>query len=265
MDLQAYFGQTWKHYCTITPDAQRVHDLLKNAGETLINDHVAYRTFNLPGIDRLTVGKLFEAQGYQRKDDMNFAEKKLTATYWLHENSELPKVFISELRVEDVSPALKEWIRNLTKSALSKSPLTLESLLDASWPTPSFADYQKFYPESEYAAWTAVFGIRANHFTVLVNSLKNLTSVAAVNELLLNSGFKMNNSGGLIKGSPQEKLEQSSTLAQRIRYSFSDGEHEIPSCYYEFAKRFPVSEGGPLFQGFVPKSADKIFESTRSV
>jgi len=43
---------------------------------------------------------------------------------------------------------------------------------------------------------------------------------------------------------------------------FADGDrHEIPTCYYEFARRYRDREGA-LFQGFVTASADKIFEST---
>ena len=41
------------------------------------------------------------------------------------------------------------------------------------------------------------------------------------------------------------------------------GKQEISSCYYEFAQRFKQKDGR-LFQGFVPDSADKIFESTDS-
>lgn len=45
--------------------------------------------------------------------------------------------------------------------------------------------------------------------------------------------------------------------------NFSDGKKQIPSCYYEFAKRYKDSDG-KLYQGFVAKSADKIFESTNT-
>jgi len=37
--------------------------------------------------------------------------------------------------------------------------------------------------------------------------------------------------------------------------------HEIPSCYYEFARRYE-DKNGELYGGFIAKSADKIFEST---
>jgi len=35
----------------------------------------------------------------------------------------------------------------------------------------------------------------------------------------------------------------------------------VPSCYYEFAKRY-ADKSGEIYQGFVTTSADKIFEST---
>jgi hypothetical protein len=52
-------------------------------------------------------------------------------------------------------------------------------------------------------------------------------------------------------------------MARRVSRDFSKGDiREIPGCYYEFAKRYPLPQGEGLFQGFVPASADKIFEST---
>ena len=56
-------------------------------------------------------------------------------------------------------------------------------------------------------------------------------------------------------------LEQSSTMADKVVVSFTDGDAEIPSCFYEFARRYPM-ENGKLYTGFVAASADKIFEST---
>ncbi len=56
-------------------------------------------------------------------------------------------------------------------------------------------------------------------------------------------------------------LEQSSTLADKVSVAFSDGELAIPSCFYEFALRYPKADG-ELYTGFVAASADKIFEST---
>lgn len=79
--------------------------------------------------------------------------------------------------------------------------------------------------------------------------------------MLKNNGFELNTSGGEIKGTPEELLEQSSIKSGLIEIDFVEGEFEIPGCYYEFAKRYPDSSG-KLFSGFIAKSADKIFEST---
>lgn len=107
------------------------------------------------------------------------------------------------------------------------------------------------------------FWIWPNHFTVFVNSLTKFDSLSVLNEHIKNHGFKLNSSGGEIKGSKEVLLEQSSTLANTIEVEFSDGKLSIPACYYEFAKRYPQKDG-KLYQGFVAASADKIFESTSS-
>ncbi|MFT6903004.1 MAG: hypothetical protein ACJAXS_003225, partial [Colwellia sp.] len=65
------------------------------------------------------------------------------------------------------------------------------------------------------------------------------------------------------KGDEAVKLEQSSTMADHALVEFSDKTLAIPSCFYEFAKRYPM-ENGQLYTGFVAASADKIFESTNT-
>jgi hypothetical protein len=108
-----------------------------------------------------------------------------------------------------------------------------------------------------------LFRSRANHFTVSVNHLHNFETVADINQLLKDNGFKVNGSGGEVKGSPEDLLEQSSTMADRVPVQFSDQEATIPSCFYEFALRYPKPDGS-LYNGFVAASADKIFESTNA-
>ena len=82
-----------------------------------------------------------------------------------------------------------------------------------------------------------------------------------MNNFLKENGFILNSSGGEIKGTPDELLEQSSIIADKLPISFTEGIIEIPGCYYEFARRYP-DKNGSLYGGFIAKSADKIFEST---
>ena len=121
--------------------------------------------------------------------------------------------------------------------------------------------YEQLLRESEYAAWVAAFGYRANHFTVSINHLSEPNDIHQLNALLQKEGYILNDTGGLVKGSPDVLLEQSSTMARKVSVSFSDGELEIPGCFYEFAKRYPLPDG-TNYQGFVAASADKIFTST---
>ena len=121
--------------------------------------------------------------------------------------------------------------------------------------------YNELREESEYAAWFYVFGFRANHFTVSVNALKKYNTILKVNQVLKESGFLLNSSGGEVKGTLQDHLQQSSTMADIIPVEFEEGTFNIPSCYYEFAQRYTRPDG-TLFGGFVAQSADKIFEST---
>ncbi len=200
LSLDAFLTRAWDRYSTLCPDAHPIHALLGERGETVINDHVAFRTFNLPGMTRMDLGRVFEAWGYRMKDDtLEFTEKKLLANYWIHPDESFPKVFVSELLVEKCSPELQDWIRGFAKLA---GPLCAESCLEPSWAPVRHADCERFYAESEYAAWTAAFGIQVNHFTVLVNRLRSFASLEALDELLLQRGFRLNVAGGLIKGKP---------------------------------------------------------------
>jgi hypothetical protein len=249
----------WRDYIATTPQAERIHRLLAERGESVRNDHVALRTFNLPGIGIAALAKPFEELGWQIQPDLyRFPDKKLVARYWRHPEPALPKVFISELLVEELS-ASSNQIVNLLASQLARNyaPLPWSG---RPWPLRR-AEYESLLHESEYAAWVAAFGFRVNHFTVSVNALTTFPDLPSLNAFLIDHGFHLNTAGGAIKGTPEQLLEQSSTLADSIVVDLAGESVRIPSCYYEFARRYPKPDG-ELFQGFVPTSADKIFEST---
>ena len=72
----------------------------------------------------------------------------------------------------------------------------------------------------------------------------------------------MNGGKQSVKGSKQQLLEQSSTVAELVDWQFSDGVvREVRSCYVEFARRYRDATGRH-FDGFVTSHADQIFEST---
>ena len=250
----------WRDYVASTPQAERIHRLLAARGERIRNDHIALRTYGGPiGLDALAAP--FEALGWAPRDRYRFDDKHLDARYWQHADPTLPKVFISELVLAELSPRANAIIARLI-AQLPEGFAARADLPYAGRPwTIAYADYATLLEESEYAAWVAAFGFRVNHFTVDVSSLSTFPDLEALDAFLVEHGFALNVSGGMVKGSQAERLEQSSTLADAIDVAFSDRTVRIPSCYYEFARRYPLPSG-ELFQGFVPASADKIFEST---
>ena len=263
MQAQQIFDRLWTGYTEQNPEVLSISNLFVREGEIVVNDHIAFRTFNDPRINIDVLSKPFFAAGYVYKDSYKFEDKHLFARHYEHPDMpDAPRVFISELIMEDFSFELQSSI-NCLIDKISPALWNSNELLFSgnTWGTPSYERYQKLRAESEYAAWVYVYGFRANHFTVSINRLKKHDTIEKVNHLLKENGFLMNDAGGEIKGSPAELLEQSSTRAGILPVTFQEGVFEIPSCYYEFVRRYP-DDSGKLYSGFIAKSADKIFEST---
>jgi len=263
MKADTIFERLWEQYTEENPGAGQIHQLFQNAGEQVVNDHVAFRTFDDPRVNIDVLAKPFIDAGYQQAGEYYFEKKKLRARHYeLPGSPESPRVFISELILEEFSSELQDIIRGqldqVPREILTSPDLIFRGSIFGS---VSYAVYSRLRDESEYAAWMYAFGYRANHFTVSINYLKNFKGITEVNSFLKSNGFQLNSSGGEIKGTPEQLLEQSSTLADQVEVAFSDGVHAIPGCYYEFARRYPDSTG-KLFSGFIAGSADKIFEST---
>ncbi|PSF09683.1 DUF1338 domain-containing protein [Marinobacter fuscus] len=260
----ALFDALWQDYRRVTPSADRIHALLAERESTpVMNDHIALRTFNLAPVGLEALAAHFLHLGYRQGGEYHFEAKKLYARHYEHPDPAMPKAFISELLTEQCSPALQTIVQNLVAQVSPQAPEADNFLYSGRHWALDYATYQQLLQESEYAGWLAAWGYRANHFTVSINQLASVDSVAEINSLLKENGFTINRAGGEIKGSPQEYLEQSSTMADRVMARFSDQQAVIPSCFYEFAKRYPMANG-QLYPGFVAASADRIFESTNA-
>lgn len=261
--IQALLDALWRDYTASTPQAERIRDLLLERGDLVHNDHVALRTYGAPEIGIDVLARRFEALGWQPREHYRFDEKHLRARYWQHPDPNLPKIFISELVIEELSRAAQAVIQRL----LAQLPPGFGARADLPWAgrpwQVTHAEYRELLAESEYAAWVAAFGFRVNHFTVDVGALVSFPDLQALVAFLVEHRFTLNASGGVIKGSAADRLEQASTIADAIEVAFTDATVKIPSCYYEFARRYTLPTG-ETFHGFVPASADKIFESTNA-
>lgn len=263
MQTQEIFEKLWASYIAQNPEAKKIYDSFTHEGEKIDNDHIAYRTIYHPKVNVDVLARPFLLAGYKQNGYYIFEDKHLTAKHFEHPNDpSAPRVFISQIMTEkfsqELQDVLKQCAENIPEDLLNGNELIFAGNV---WGKPSYSIYEKLRLESEYAAWLYVYGFVVNHFTVSINSLKKYNTIEKVNQFIKDKGFLLNASGGEIKGTPDELLEQSSTKAGALLVAFEEGEFEIPSCYYEFARRYPDSNGN-LYSGFIAKSADKIFEST---
>lgn len=253
----------WECYSSMNSQVPQIHGALQNHGEKeIVNDHIAFRTFSGSEIGLDFMRKPFEDLGWRQSGEYFFKEKKLRAIHL--ELANAPKIFLSELLLDQCSDNLQKIIANELVEFRSE-PFDSALLTSGRWQNrrPNLSIYENLLSESEYAAWLYIFGICPNHFTVFVNSMQKFSNIDELNAFLLEHGFIMNEIGGIVKGTAEDGLRQSSTMASKVSVTFDDASvHSIPCCYYEFAERFNV--GGKLFHGFVTASADKIFQSTDS-
>ncbi|PCC69646.1 succinyldiaminopimelate aminotransferase [Nannocystis exedens] len=261
VELHDLLERLRRDYAALNPQVERIDALLAEAGEHVVHDHLALRTWGDSRCDIDVLARPFVRAGYRAAGAYRFAEKRLVARHFAHDDPHLPLVFVSELVLDRFSPGFQDMVRSL----LAQVPEDMFAAPDLCargrpWQV-AHADVEALRRESEYAAWLAAFGWRANHFTVACHALARLSDLAALDEFLVAHGLRLNTAGGEIKGSPAQGLEQSSTVADVVDVAFTDGTFAVPACYYEFARRWPGPDGRQ-FRGFIEGSADKIFEST---
>ena len=260
-----------------------VHTGIVNNVDAIENDHIAFRTMVVPQLGVRSFEKIFLHYGYEKRDHYFFEGKKLDAWWYSPPRETDPRIFVSELRVGDLSEEVQRIIRSYTDEVTSDPADSLDldngAEVDAFlhkplWRTPTVADYQTLLKESEYAAWVIYNRYYLNHFTISVHNLpEGYNTVAAFNVFLEKNGIKLNTSGGKVKESPDGGLLQSSTVAEMLDAEFANGEKlRISGSYVEFAERkvLPAFKDIPAEQiqrkhrrdGFEAGNADKIFEST---
>jgi hypothetical protein len=263
MDLDIIFSRLWVDYNERNPSVQKITDLFNREGEIIKNDHIAFRTLDYHAISIDVIARPFILQGYVARGEYFFKDKHLFARHFeIPDNPGAPRVFISQLILSEMSEKLQRLFIDNLDNQLPEKFDSANLIFSGSLLKPlSYKIYNDLREESEYAAWFYVFGFRANHFTVSINALKKYNTILKVNQLLKENGFLLNSSGGEVKGTMNDHLQQSSTMADIIPVDFNEGIFNIPSCYYEFAQRYTRPDG-TLFGGFVAQSADKIFEST---
>ena len=143
MNTSEFYQQIWQDYIKMTPQAEAIEGALRMRGETVVNDHIAFLTFNQGPARLATLEPLILALGYKRFEPYDFAGKKLDAMGYTPPSSDLPRIFISELRVEELSAESQAVLQRLI------GQMPVDTAADASvfwrgraWLAPTFADYK---------------------------------------------------------------------------------------------------------------------------
>jgi hypothetical protein len=288
------FDRLWDRYRRRVSYVNDYERVVAAAGATFVNDHIAFRTFGIerPMAGIFTLSRVFEALGYRAAGAYHFEDKHLSATHLQHANPKFPKLFISELKTWELSPATRGVISraleshtaplpedvlaelaapNLSSQAsVELMPKVLGWFHDLPWQAPEKSAVQALNKESQYAAWVLVHGYNVNHFTSLINShgVPALDDIEKTIAALQAAGVPMKNE---IEGERGSKLRQTATEAVLIDVDVRDAGHasKIPwtYAYFELAQRDvvpdPMTGKMVRFEGFLGPQATNLFEMTK--
>lgn len=286
--LEKILNGLFNTYFERVPDVKKITNAMIekswiSSQEDILNDHIAFRTMGVEHLGIKSFEKIFLKHGYKKQDSYTFKAKKLNAFWYSPPSENLPRIFISELRVNDLSKQTQNIIYEYTQTVTS-DPVDKLNLDDSQnvinffetplWKLPSLEHYNKLLEESEYAAWVIYNRYYLNHYTISVHELPNgYNQLEKFNEFLMELGVKLNDAGGIIKVSKDGLLLQSSSVAEMLIAQFENGKtQKIAGSYVEFAERKVLPEFKNLNpkqiktkhrrDGFETSNADKIFEST---
>ena len=115
----------WQQYLRRVPYARRYAELVTSMGGRVVHDHMAFRTFHTPTGEQpsgmLAFGHLLEMLNYRKTGKYKFPKMMVTATHYEHPDPLLPKIFVSQLEVEE----LPEWAQHIIRGAVSETPYLL--------------------------------------------------------------------------------------------------------------------------------------------
>jgi hypothetical protein len=288
------FDTLWDQYRQRVSYVQVYERVIREAGATFFNDHIAFRTFAtqqpLAGI--ASISRIFEALGYRAAGSYHFDDKQLSAIHFQHANPQFPKLFISELRVPELPAAARGIIERTARShrpaigldvlaalaALDQDEAPASELLprvvrefqELPWLLSAKDDVVALNKVSQYAAWVLVHGYNVNHFTSLINShgVPALETIEKTIAALQKAGVPMKKE---IEGERGTKLRQSATEAVTIDVTVHEA--GVPTkmpwtyAYFELAQRDsvvdPATGKQARFEGFLGPQATNLFEMTR--
>ena len=293
------FGNLREIYMRRVPYARRYVELVSGMGGSFVPDHLAFRTFNTTTGEQpagiRAIGHLLKTLNYRKSGTYRFEKQKLSAVHYEHTEGIFPKIFVSQLEVEE----LPEWAGKIIHEVVDESPYLMSDMaielmnclasdgclneeaaeilsvemtgyFRRPWKMPSWESMLKINDISQYAAWVLLHGNSVNHFAALVNQQQTPVwpDLEATCNGLIHAGIPMKKE---IEGEEGGLLRQSATMPVVESYLFpgmegEEKEMEWTYAYFELTER-GWSHGGDtprLFQGFVTDQARHLFKMTQT-
>jgi len=292
------FERLWKHYIKRVPYAKTYVDLVTQKGGKVVNDHIAFRTFNTHTGEQpegiRAIKHILNCLEYKPVSNYKFTKKKLCAVHFEHPDEMFPKIFVSQLEVDQLPEWAKKIIHDRVKNThylLSDRSIELLNILKESgsipteaaeflvenlvhyfrrpWDIPKKESVLKLNDVSQYGAWVLLHGNSVNHFTAFINyqDVKEWPDLETTCKALAEAGVPMKET---IEGEKGSKLQQSSTQAvkEEVNVRGEDGIEKIvwTYAYYELVERGYITENGKqkLFSGFLGDQARHLFDMTQT-
>lgn len=240
-------------YRAKTPSYSRVVSMLREMGHTEIqSDHIALRTFRCTDGFQTVRSKLVEDGAYVARDCFQFPEKHIVAQWFSPSDARYPRVFLSELRDERLSP----WAQAVLAKYLPRTPV-------------KYDDYVTLERESNYAAWTLLHGTVVNHETIPVHTFG--TTLDDFVTTMKARGLTFVETPAIVKVSPDGLLCQASSPADLVDFHFADREAKVPGSFVEYIHRAVLPQYTDVKRpndahrrdGFAEGNAFHIFDSTK--
>ena len=288
----------WEEYLERVVYAKKYVDLVNIKGGTVVNDHIAIRTLKTHTGEQpegiRAIKHILNSLEYKPVQNYTFPKRRLSAIHFEHPDVLFPKIFVSQLEVEQ----LPDWAQDLinrtvvdTPYILSDSSIELLQKLKINgqlpieaaqllindlvqyfrrpWKIPLKEDVLKLNDISQYAAWVLLHGNSINHFTAFINfqNVKEWPDLESTCKGLVEAGVPMKDK---IEGNKGTKLQQSATKAvkEEVDIIGDDGKEKMiwTYAYYELAQRGYITENGKtkLFTGFLGEQAIHLFDMTKT-
>ena len=287
---QRLWQKLWEDYQMRVSYARTYKEMIHEAGGTVVNDHIAFRSLRLR-VEGRNLGiayleSMVKVLDYEMAGEYIFPDQKLYARHYRHpeqEKLDLPKLFISELMVELLPEPIAKMIEKTVTPGKLFEPWDLERWIETAqvhqiqkiftrpWPAPLKSVVEALHEVSQYGAWVLLHGYAVNHFTGYINRqhAPQYPDIESTAHALAQRGIPMK---ATIEGNVGSGLRQTATQAVTEMVPVHDDVSGVltripwPYAYYEIAER-NVVEVAPgqkaLFEGFLGPQARNLFEMTR--